>query len=191
MMIRRFRHPFSAENRVWYAEYDGRFVCREFWITKTGTIVAPYDLPFSDVEDVNDVPPHRNAEELPLRDFQVVWQTHAWPRLRAILTEHNRAKPRALPIVKHLHTHMTDDEGEYGEGEWYVEFADGIARRQFEVYPHRVLVAPYDIGLSESLDSLMEEETENRLREIPAADFQRLWESKAEPRLMAIGQRQT
>ncbi len=81
----------------------------------------------------------------------------------------------------------------------YTEFAGGVARRSFEVFSARTLVAPYDggipvMGTDEMVRATNEElglsgaSIEHGLRpmEIRHAQFEELWEEHALPRLREL-----
>lgn len=71
----------------------------------------------------------------------------------------------------------------HGDGTWYAEFVDGIARRQFEVLTHRTLVAPHDGDFADQYEIVL---TDNHYIEITLAEFEAAWQKYAAPRLAEI-----
>lgn len=197
LMIRRFQalSTTAEETGMWYAEFDGRFACRQFEVYPTHTRVAPYDVAFVELDEPGQPPSKEAVADIALAAFEDQWERYAQSRLRAL-----GALYRDLPnshLVRYFRTTFTDAESQDEAGVEYVESVDDIVRRKFEVYPDRTLVAPYDIGLpayvlsEEELAELAEldelgEEIPIVDIEITLTEFEAAWEAFAAKRLREI-----
>lgn len=95
---------------------------------------------------------------------------------------------RGLHHVREHHRYfkapLSGEDSEHGAGTWYVEFMDGAAQRQFEVYADRTKVAPFDIKFADQYDSVVCDE---HYEEISAEAFESAWKRFALARLRQIG----
>jgi hypothetical protein len=153
----------SASTSIWYSEYDGRFACRQFQISEhhSGAIlVAPYDLPFLELEQPLVVPSGDDVEEIAHREFERAWRQFAQMRLGEIAetasaARYGQAEYYCLPVPAGI------APPGYGDGWQFVEFVDEVARRGFDAYAAHTCVCPYDVPLVEKYADFVNPEIED------------------------------
>lgn len=181
LMVRHFRaSPAGPDGEVmWFAEYDSKIACRQFEAHASRILVAPYDIPFLDLDHPVQDPNKEGVKQINLGEFELAWEQLAQQRLGAL----SQQATRHQPDVRYFRAAVPSDASEYGVGIWYAEFAAGIARRQFEMYQDRTLVAPYDIQFADQFGIV---ETDNHYEEIALTEFEAAWNAFAAKRLREI-----
>lgn len=146
--IRYYRAPTTltdGQQGLWYCEYDGIFTVREFIVCSDGrTAVAPFDLTFRGAGHPTEPPANIGIEPIAWRTFESLWAEFAQVRLHELALERGEAVAHAdigyfrMPIPADLKI------GE-AESDIYVEYAQGVGRRSFEVFADHTLVALHDV----------------------------------------------
>ena len=184
-----------------YSEFAGSIACRQFLIEAGRTRVAPQTLAFVDGPGVDALAAGGSSKPISLASFQEMWDLHAQPQLH-LLAERAEDFDRDASIWYVLTPFPAQfkDQGEAGSV-IYTEFAGGIGRRDFEVWPDRVAVGPYETQAAYELDpvkiavELGIDETGSiipatmRPRRIRHADFETNWERFAIPHLRELASR--
>lgn len=186
--------PLSTEDATWFGEFDGRFACRQFEVRPDRTLVAPFDSNFVILRRPGGLSPVEAWSEMTLSEFQQVWSQYAQARLLKLARE----GCSATGVRYYRMTVPTESApGGYGPGIQYIEFADQVARRQFEVYSSHVLVSPYEgpfVEWDADISDFAEVGGDDALRlgircdEIAHFDFESAWVEHALPRLDTIAE---
>lgn len=184
---------------TWYGECDGIYTVREFVVYSDNRLaVAPFDVPFRGPGHPTAPPALAGIAPISLHMFESLWEQFAQPRLHEISVARSAAD--TVASTKYFRTPFPAAfKLAEGASDIYAEYAAGVARRSFEVFAGRTLVAPFDVGIpeydaaemlraarealapdGESIDPLL------RHREISHAVFEALWEQHALPRLRAL-----
>ncbi len=150
--IRYYRAPWPlAAGRMgtWYGEYDGIFTVREFVVSPDDhAAVAPFDVPFREPGHPTEPPALAGIAPTSLQEFEALWEQFAQPRLHALAVA-----PPAVADDTSIRYFRSPFPAEFKVSEAtsdiYTEYAVGVARRSFEVFTDRTLVAPYDVGIPE------------------------------------------
>lgn len=136
----------DREFAIWCAEYYGQFACRQFQVVQDQVLVAPYDMPFLDLEGLDARLEVERVRSTTLQTFEPLWEEFAQKRLDSL------ASGSAHPLFeggKILHVRSPFPKEFKGRGEEsstiYTEWVDEVARRNFEIYPDHTEVSPYDI----------------------------------------------
>ncbi len=151
-----YRAPYELPNAgagTWYGEYSGIFPTRLFVVADAGAVaVAPFDLPFGHDKDpratvdgqppavVDRLPPLAGVEHISLADFERPWELHAQPRCHD-LAQHAGQAPEipqdgnaTMYVASPFPASFKGIDDTEGDSTIYVEYADGIGRRSFELW---------------------------------------------------------
>jgi hypothetical protein len=85
-----------------------------------------------------------------------------------------------LAVIRYYRAQAEDEQGITGT--WYAEYDGWFACRQFEVYPNRVLVAPYSVDFLEA-SSLQDAPLGKDVTPITLCEFESAWEAFAQAQL--------
>ncbi len=207
--IRHYRAPTrltDGQPGTWYAEYDGIWTVREFVVCPDHrTAVAPFELTLRGPSHATEPPALAGISVVAWRDFESLWEQFAQARLHELAVVH----PDRVEKVEDAETAicyfrmpfpavLKRDEA---TSAIYTEYAQGVARRSFEVFADHTLVAPYEVGIPEDgTDEMLRAAYEGvapdgapidpRLRpeEISHAAFETVWEQHALARLRALAE---
>lgn len=189
------------DDTTFYTEYDGVIACRQFRIQDGRTFVALHSMAFLDALCGADRLRSRPSTVIGLAAFQEMWDRYAQPELNRFAQQH--ADPSADASIWYV---LTPFPAEFkGQGEAgsliYTEFAGGTGRRDFEVWPDHVEVAPYETVAAydvEPVIAAVERGVDDSGRAIPEtmrpqrishAEFEAQWEKHAIPRLRELARR--
>jgi hypothetical protein len=207
--IRHYRAPVplaAAQDRLgnmgtWYGEYDGILTVREFVIRPdSSAAVAPFDVPFRGPGHPTEPPALPGIAPISLQEFEALWEQIVQPRLHE-LAGARPARAGDGSIRYFRSPFPAEFKAAEATSDIYIEYAAGMARRSFEVFADRTLVAPYDVGTPEvDSDEMLRAVREAldpdgapidpRLRpeEIRHTVFEELWEQRALPRLRELAE---
>lgn len=160
------------------------------------TLVAPYDLHFAD--DLKEAASAHELFVIPHAEFERKWGDYAQPRLHFLADSHRaRSGDSAAWYVRSpFPAEFKVHEGE--SSVIYTEFVGRVARRHFEVFSDKALVAPYDVGWPEHVEMIERAVDlgvddlgiiiDRRLRPVRISqwEFESQWEEWALPRLQEI-----
>lgn len=189
------------DDAVLYTEYDGLIACRQFLIRDGQTLVAPHSMSFLDALGGADTLRSLPSNVIGLPTFQEMWERYAQSELRRI-SGHNDDRGADASIWYVLTPFPAEFKGQGEAGSLiYTEFAGGTGRRDFEVWPDHVEVAPYETVAAydvEPVIAAVERGVDDSGRAIPEtmrpqrishAEFEAQWEKHAIPRLRELARR--
>lgn len=206
-----YRAPYALPNAgnagagTWYGEYVGIFPTRQFVVADAGAVaVAPFDLPFGYDKDsratvagqppaVKDrLPPLAGVEHISLADFERSWELRAQPRCHDLAQHAGRAPEipqdgnATMYFASPFPASLKGIDDTEGDSTIYVEYADGIGRRSFELWANGEVEvsSPGDLSGAELLVAARtglawgEEIIDPSLRPvlITHGEFEALWE---------------
>jgi hypothetical protein len=184
-----------------YAERARRWRNRQFRIHNGQTLIAPYSIAFADATGGADTLAPAPSHTITLRAFQEMWDHYAQPELRRLAEQWS--DPRADGTIWHVLTPFPAEFKGRGEADSliYTECAGGTGRRDFEVWPDHVEVAPYETVAAYDLepvtaavelgrdDSGVVIPKAMRPKRISHAEFEAQWERHAIPGLRELALR--
>ena len=202
LFIRCYHAPLplaDGQLGTWYGEHNGTFSVREFVIGPDHrAAVAPFELPFRGPGHPTEPPELANIASVSLQVFESQWEQFAQPRLHELAL----ARPAVAvdASIRYFHSPFPAEfKADEAASAIYSEYAAGVARRSFEVFADRALVAPYDVAIPEvDSDEMLLAAREARTRdgvpidprlrpeEISHAVFEAQWEQQALPRLRML-----
>jgi hypothetical protein len=136
-------HVLGATTERWYGEYSEYFACRLFAVCSEHVAVAPYDIAFIEAQGLNDPPAGNNLQLITFHEFEALWDIVAQPRLRVLATQHVNPLPSAQVLYVNSPFPASFKYNEPSSN-LYTEWANGVARRHFEVFPDHTVVATHD-----------------------------------------------
>src|SRR5262249_49271876 len=142
--------------------------------------VAPFDLPFVSYDEMEQLFMSQGAKRITFEEFEQEWECCTSEGYADLARE---VLPGSTAKARYFLAPFPADIPERRDCTWYAEFAAGIDRRQVEVGPTQVFVAPSDIGLADQFETVLEDDL---YVEISLGEFNSIWQQFAAPRLREI-----